>query len=236
MRSLLRMQTLSCRASWLLALFAACFAVGVGQSSVSAGLVVNGSFEMPAGTGDGAVYSTDPAFSLPGWTYPTGPNRFFLEFGQPVGRPRYFDGRQAVCLNGDGVPVSLSQTLDTVIGQQYTLSFALGEEQTTRPSPASVLVDFGTLTQAFDLGSTVGYAVFDVSYTATSTSTLLRFSDNTPNTQGIAHSPFLDAISVNAAPSSVPEPASLILLSTGGLGLLVLGRRRIQGHTPTRRT
>jgi hypothetical protein len=132
--------------------------------------------------------------------------------------------------------VSLSQTLDTVIGQQYTLSFALGEEQTTRPSPASVLVNFGSLTQAFDLGSTVGYAVFDVSYTATSTSTLLRFSDNTPNTQGIAHSPFLDAVSVTSSTSAVPEPDGLMLLATGALGLLVRGRRRIQGHSATRRT
>src|SRR3954463_1566451 len=226
MRSCSRFRAHYSRALWPRALIAACFAIGLGRSGVAGDLVVNGSFESPAAPGDGDVYSTDPAFSLPGWTYPTGPNQFFLEFGQPFGRPRYFDGRQAVCLNGDGVPVSIAQLLSTVIGQDYRLSFALDEEQTGRPSPASVLVNFGTLTQAFDLDSTPGYAVFDVTYTATSTSTLLMFSDNTPNTQGIFHSPFLDAISVSSSLGAVPEPGSLILLGTGGLSLLACGWHR----------
>jgi len=220
----------SFRAIWPRALVAACFAFGVGQSTLVGDLVVNGIFELPALAGDGYIDSTDPAFSLPGWTYPTGPNQFFLEFGEPFARPRYFDGRQAVCLDGDGVPVSHSQTLNTVIGQDYTLSFALSEEQTTRPSPASVLINFGAVTQDFDLGSTFGYAVFDVSYTATSTQTLLRFSDNTPNTQGIFHSPFLDAVSVVGSSAAVPEPESLILLATAGLGLLAYGWRRVVGR------
>ena len=65
----------SCRVFWPRAFIVACFAVAAGQSSVAAGIVVNGSFEMPAGVGDGDVYATDPSFSLPGWTVPTGPNR-----------------------------------------------------------------------------------------------------------------------------------------------------------------
>ena len=114
---------------------------------------------------------------MPGWTYSTGINELFLEAGQPFGIPRYFDGRQAVCLNGDGKPVFVSQTLETVIGQDYKLSFALSEEQIARPSPASVLVKFGTLTEAFDLGATTGYAVFDVKTKEEAVEWTMRFMD-----------------------------------------------------------
>jgi len=104
-------------------------------------LVANGDFESPALSGNGVIYSNNPSFSLPGWTVPTGANQFYLEYGQPFGGPRYNDGRQAVSLNCDGSPCSMSQTLNLIAGDTYTLTFALAEEHTTRRSvqPPSAL-------------------------------------------------------------------------------------------------
>ena len=86
-------------------------------------LITNGSFEVPILAGNTDLYSTAVGFTLPGWTYPTGINQFFLERGTPLGPPRYLDGHQAVCLNGQGTAVSMSQTFPTTAGQDYVLTF-----------------------------------------------------------------------------------------------------------------
>ncbi len=188
-----------------------------GRAADEAGnLVVNGSFEEPALAGEGLMYSSDPTFRLPGWTFPVGDNRLFLERDQPCGIRRFSDGRQAVCLNGDGAPAYLSQTLDTVPGRKYMLTFTLAEEQTARPSPASVVVTFGALSQTFGLGSAPGHAVFSLSYRATSSRTALEFRDNTPGPDYL-HSPFIDAISVTASMAEVSEAGAFVILGRKGL-------------------
>jgi hypothetical protein len=161
-------------------------------------LVVNGSFEEAPLPGEMGMYSNDPAFHLPGWKYSIFINKCFVERGKPYGIARYADGQQAICLNGDGNPVSLSQVLRTVAGRTYTLTFSLGEETEARPSPTSVVVTFGTLTRTCKLDKAERFVVFSLTYTATSDQTLLEFWDNTPVTERY-HSPFLDAVSVVAA-------------------------------------
>jgi len=173
-------------------------------------LITNGSFEMQAYAGDGYIYSTDPNFSLPGWTVPTGGNQFFLEYGQPFGRPRYLDGRQAVCINADGVQLSLSQTFSTAVGQSYILSFGLAEEQTGRPSPTAIRVSVAGVTQDFFLGSNPGYAIETLNFTASAASTTLSFTDITSGSAAF-DSPFIDAVSVIA----VPEPSTVANLLSG---------------------
>jgi hypothetical protein len=216
----------------LSAVAAACLfgTVAIAQADATE-LVVNGSFELPALSGNGDIYSTEAAFSLPGWTVPTGGNQFFLEFGQPFGVPRFSDGNQVVCLNGDGTPVAMSQTLNTVVGQTYLLSFDLGEESLARPSVSAVTVDFGPLTQVFTLGDNEGFATFTLDLEAVSTQTILRFSDATPSSAGL-DSPFIDAVSVigtEGQPAAVPlPPTALPALGTlVGLGLIHLRRRRM---------
>ena len=187
-----------------------------------ANLITNGSFEMQAYPGDGDIYSTDPAFHLPGWNYPTGGNQFFLEFGKPFGIARYLDGRQAVCLNGDGIPISLSQIFSTVVGASYTLSFGLAEEQLLRPSPTSVQVDVAGVSRIFDLGANPGYALESLTFKAVSTRTTLSFTDLT--TGGIFDSPFIDAVSVEGRSNNVPESGATFPLSCLSIGALALFR------------
>ena len=146
------------------------------------------------------VYSTDPRFNLPGWTVPRGGNQFFIEVGQPFGRPRFFQGRQAVCLNSDGAQLKLSQTFGTVAGAQYHLHFALAEEQLNRPSPTRLRVEAGDLSVEVGIGATPGYAVQDLSFLVAGPQTTLTFTDLTPGSAA-GDSPFIDAVSVTG-----PEP------------------------------
>ncbi len=157
-------------------------------------LLQNGGFEIPARSGNGVSYATDANFSLPGWSYPRGGNQFFLEYGNPFGRARRSEGRQAVCINGDGAPVQLSQTFATVTGATYQLHFALGEEQVGRPSPTRVLVEAGDFKQEISLGSTPGFASLDFTFVALTNLTTLRFTDHTT---AAADSPFIDDVVVH---------------------------------------
>lgn len=149
-------------------------------------LLVNGHFESPAFSGDGDVWSSSATFSLPGWTYPTGTNQLYLEFGRPLGTWRYTDGRQAICLHGQGRPVSISQTFPTVPGQNYTLSFAQSDEANAGPSASQLTVGVAGLFRVFGNGG--GYHVYDdhgykvnaMSFTARSNITTLTFSDTSP--------------------------------------------------------
>lgn len=82
-------------------------------------LVVDGSFEVPdlAGAGSGQ-YTTD---ALPGGWESTSAGPFELQ-SNSVGAPSYY-GKQHVELDAD-TPSSIKQTLGTVAGKRYALSFA----------------------------------------------------------------------------------------------------------------
>ncbi len=201
----------------------------VGASGARAqNVIVNGDFELNAFSGNGDAYSTNGGFSLPGWTFPTGGNQFYQEYGQPFGVARYYSGRQSVSLNGDGTPITLSQNLNTVAGQQYTFSFALNEENVFHTNSASaVQVDLGTTSQTYTLGTQTGpngYVVFTSLFTADSAITPLVFTDRTPGFAS-GSSPFLDAVSLTPI-TAVPEPGAVSLLCGLGISGAAFLRRR----------
>jgi hypothetical protein len=185
--------------------------------------LVNGHFESPILAGDGVVWSTDPSFYLPGWTYPTDSNQCYLVHGQPTGSAQYADGRQALCLHGQGTPVSISQTFPTVPGQNYTLSFAQSDETNMGPSAAQLLVSVAG--KSWLLGNQGTYHVYDdhgyvpqvLNFTAQSDSTTLTFTDMSP---AGSPSPLLDAVCVNPASGLVAGSSTGI---PGGGGLTYAG-------------
>jgi Protein of unknown function (DUF642)/PEP-CTERM motif len=126
----------------------------------------------------------------------------------------------------------LTQTVSTVAGQSYKLTFDLGAQGTTGAfgGPISVMASAGATSGTFlDSGvSTPGSTTINgtvwtpetLAFTATSASTAISFVGET-GIQFIG----LDNVSLG---SSVPEPASwaMLLVGFGGLGAVMRAQRK----------
>jgi hypothetical protein len=126
-------------------------------------------------------------------------------------------------LGAQGLTGSLSQTLTTMVGTSYTLSFWLANDSSSTPNSFSAF--FGGV-QVFAIANSAvfGYTQFTISgLVATSTSTVLDF-----RYRHDADFFRLDDISVDAA-AGVPETASTIWLALptfAALGLVYSRRGR----------
>jgi hypothetical protein len=114
---------------------------------------------------------------------------------------------------------TITQTLATVSGQTYTISYWVASDQ-----PNLLEVTFGGSTLFNGTAPTNGvtpggYVEFSFNSTATSTSTVLAFSGQ----RTVRGGTLLDDVSVTA--SAVPEPATSIL-TAGALLWLGVSRRR----------
>lgn len=115
---------------------------------------------------------------------------------------------------------NISQTLQTVAGHQYLLSYDLSAYQDTNQWPSYVQVRLnGVVVDYSDTVSTNSYVAQQYAFTATGT-TLLEF-------WSIGAYPQLDNVSVvDLAPEVVPEPGSLALISLAFAGLSLARRRK----------
>lgn len=190
--------------------------------SAFAELVTNGDFESPSSIGSLATYTAVDSSSLfisgNGWTVSTGDIDHIGTYW--VGA----DGGESIDMDGNN-PGQIQQTLVTVIGQEYVLSFFLAVNSDVATSGTrSVQVDAGvdltsgtlTLTKTSTSStSNMEWANYGFRFTASTTSTILSFTslDAAGTGSGIA----LDDVSVFEA----PEPASFLLFGAGlgGLGL-----------------
>lgn len=180
-------------------------ALCVSAPTFASNLVTNGSFE----TGD---------FS--GWT----PGGNFT-FTQVVSGPFYVysgaeDGNFYATLGPVGADGTLSQTIATTPGQQYTFSFwlnAVGDS----PSDFSAFYDGNPLFTSVNPNTGNVWTEFTFTVTGTGSDTILFSFRDDP--AWIA----LDNISVTPTSGGVPEPASLMLLGTGLLGLGGTIRRKL---------
>jgi hypothetical protein len=119
---------------------------------------------------------------------------------------------------------SLSQTLSTVVGDTYLLTFDMAQYLVGPGTVTSLFnVSFGGLSvlSLSDIGEQ-GYTAYSLQATATSSSSVLSF------TMGNDIGEFLlDDVSVSA----VPEPSSIALLSVGLLGVRFAKSRRRSDKT-----
>jgi hypothetical protein len=215
-----------------------------------ADLVTNGSFETgtnPPTAGNNTSLSVGST-AITGWTVVDGS-------GNPSGNTDHnllWIGNGAFGLStpfgtdfldltgtSDATPfVGVTQTLATVAGQSYALTFDLGVESPANggpfAGPITVNVSTGASTTTLTDTGTSGTTTSDgtvwtdetLDFTATSAATAITFIGETGD-QFIG----LDNVSVNGTgsppPNPVPEPAALALLSSAllGLGAIRYGRR-----------
>jgi hypothetical protein len=193
------------RLKTLLVVATLAFCLCVAAPTFAQNLITNGSFE----TGD---------FS--GWT--TGGN---FEFTQVVSGGYYVysgaqDGQFYTTMGPVGSDGSLSQTLSTVAGAQYNISFwfaSVGDD----PSDFSVYWNGTQLLSLTNPNTGVNWTQYTFTATGTGSDTLtFNFMDSP---EYLA----LDNVSVTQQASTVPEPSSFLLLGTGVVGLGGFVRRKL---------
>ena len=190
----------------------------------SAQLVSNGGFEAPDVSGEPCCNTVPPA-TLPGWTVSGDINVVNGTYSSlPPGTNLAKEGTQYLDLVGQSAQGSISQTIATVAGEVYTLSFWYSNNIFGGAPVASADWAIGALTgtvaHATATPLSLDWTLFSVNFVGTG-SDLLSFTSVIDSQNG---SIFLDQISITEA---VPEPATWAMMIFGfGLAGMAIRRRK----------
>ena len=184
-------------------------------------LVTNGSFESQVAIGSSVPYSAGDT-RLTGWTIGGGGIDHISTFWQPA------QGVQSIDLSALSAG-SISQSLATVPGTRYALTFAMAGNPGDAPDTKSMTVAFGTTTLPTQTFSTVGRTSADMGWdtrtffvTATAANTTLTFTSLNNKPDG----PALDNVSVVAV--TVPESGTFAFIAPvlfGSVAILACRRK-----------
>jgi len=206
-------------------------------SGAHANLFVNGGFESPSVPAGTFIHYGTGSTGITGWTV-VGPqvSQIHTTYGEPGLGVTAFNansGMAHIDITGGGnvgTNAGLTQSVATVVGQLYELSFfvgkATGGANYSTQSILDVSINGGARVSYFNTNNTpvgfVNWVQHSVQFTATSTSTSITFFNGT----GLATNNFvgLDDASLTA----VPEPMACSLLALGAAA--VLRRRRRQSR------
>jgi hypothetical protein len=219
-----------------IAILAGLVAATLVSGNAKAALINNGSFETatngspPSSTGPQSL--PDGSTAIAGWTVFGGPSNdglAWLANGNYGITTPY--GSNFLDLTGyfDNAPYfGVSQSIATTVGQSYTLSFALGvapgDPDGPYQGPVSVTATTGatSTTESYDPPGTGSlWQVFDVNFTATSTSTSIAI-------QGLSGDQFIGLDDVSVVTSAVPEPSTWAMMILGFCGVGFMAYRRKQ--------
>ncbi len=212
--------------SYFLAISATCAVSGPAQA---ASLIANGGFEASSST------TQTPT----GWTN-IGPANGIIPYSAVSSQPVY-EGVNFYSLGGVGtnglssIGVGISQTVATVIGNTYRLTFGYSGEN--GPNLETVLgVSIGSTTTPFQVISTnTGFftrpfTTATLDYVATSTLTPISFTLLATNEVGLIgnNDPLIDGVSFEqiAVGGAVPEPATWAMMIVGFGAVGGMMRRR----------
>lgn len=203
------------------------------QPAHAQNLLTNGSFEADNCNTTGGGYRLGLSGNdMTGWFIPStdGVYPWCLQNVNAFGGGPAAQGNQWLVLGetGTGVHYTIQQTLTGLnVGSQYNLSFSIASESgCCSMAEVSFLSGSSTPFQTFTAPVSGQYwtqwAQDAMSFTASASSVTIQFQDITVGSLDLG----LDDVSVVAATSPVPEPASIALLATGLIGIAGVGVKR----------
>ena len=214
--------------------------------AASANLITNGNFSAnassyvtypgysPGGGASGSNPATPSGWNIAGTPSPVvGVNGPDTSVGTPFAPASTAGVRDFAFMQDTSIysSVSISQTISTVAGQLYALSYVAAQRSNDPNATLEALVldaansNAQIASQAPSI-TTSAFLPFGLTFTAKSTSTTIEFLNNTNN--GADNTVDVSNVAVDA----VPLPASMGLLGLGAAGLgMVLLKRRAHGST-----